>query len=81
MNQTGDVAKYQSPLKFDSTYRGCPCFHLSKPEFRGLIKYDKVPKRVLDYSKVMGINKIYMKNMETMVTINFEKFSKLFNLK
>ena len=80
-NVTGDVAQYSPPLQHDNLYRGCPCFNLSKKEFRKLIKNKEIPEKISKYSQATGLNKLYMKSHDGAVTINFKKFKDLFNIK
>lgn len=68
-----DIENVKNPLSHDCLYRNCPCFYISKCEFRNLIKNGTVPEKVMNYSKMSGINDIYMKNKETKITISYKK--------
>ena len=76
-----DINNVINPLKHDCMYRNCPCFYISKSEFRNLIKNNIVPEKIITYSKLSGLDDLYMKNKETKITVSFKKIKKLMGLK
>jgi hypothetical protein len=80
MNQTGDVAGYAKPLRFDSKHKNKPCFDLDDDEFNNLITRNKIPDRVSGYAKSTNDDKIFMKNKKGNVTINYAKIKRMLGL-